>query len=80
MGKINRYCQKNKYKLDYVDVDMRGPSHDPEFEVVVKINGVKYGTGVGKSKKEAKAAAAAKTWDMIEPKVSCMIYVFISSG
>lgn len=30
MGKINRYCQKNKYKLDYVDVDMRGPSHDPE--------------------------------------------------
>lgn len=50
------------------------------FEVVVKINGVRYGTGVGKSKKEAKAAAAAKTWDMIEPKVSCMIYVFISSG
>lgn len=50
------------------------------FEVVVKINGVGYGTGVGKSKKEAKAAAAAKTWDMIEPKVSCMIYVFISSG
>nr|BAD01484.1 double-stranded RNA-activated protein kinase [Gallus gallus] len=78
MAKINRYCQKNKYKLDYVDVDMRGPSHDPEFEVVVKINGVKYGTGVGKSKKEAKAAAAAKTWDMIEPKQDNLLNVHTS--
>ncbi|NXC64672.1 E2AK2 kinase, partial [Aleadryas rufinucha] len=36
------------------------------FTVVVKINGEEYGTGTGKSKKEAKAAAAKKTWEMIE--------------
>uniref|UniRef100_A0A8C9FCN5 Eukaryotic translation initiation factor 2 alpha kinase 2 n=1 Tax=Pavo cristatus TaxID=9049 RepID=A0A8C9FCN5_PAVCR len=68
MSEINRYCQKNKYKLDYVDVDMRGPSHDPEFTVMVKIDGKEYGTGTGKTKKEAKAAAAGKTWDMIAQK------------
>ncbi|XP_065585385.1 interferon-induced, double-stranded RNA-activated protein kinase [Cyrtonyx montezumae] len=65
MSKINSYCQKNKYKLDYIDVNMRGPSHDPEFTVVVRIDGKEYGAGTGKSKKEAKAAAATKTWDMI---------------
>lgn len=30
MGKINSYCQRNKLQLDYVTVDMKGPSHDPE--------------------------------------------------
>ncbi|NXL40978.1 E2AK2 kinase, partial [Podilymbus podiceps] len=35
------------------------------FTVVVKINDVEYGTGTGKNKREAKAAAAKKTWEMI---------------
>ncbi|KFZ62001.1 Interferon-induced, double-stranded RNA-activated protein kinase, partial [Podiceps cristatus] len=66
MEKINNYCQKQKLTLLYADVDMTGPSHDPEFTVVVKINDVEYGTGTGKNKKEAKAAAAARTWEMIK--------------
>lgn len=40
------------------------------FTVVVKINGEEYGTGTGKSKKQAKAIAAKKTWEMIEEQVS----------
>ncbi|XP_042665851.1 interferon-induced, double-stranded RNA-activated protein kinase isoform X1 [Centrocercus urophasianus] len=68
MSKINSYCQRNKCKLEYADVDMRGPSHDPEFTVVVRIDGKEYGAGTGKSKKDAKAAAAKKTWDMIVQK------------
>ncbi|KFW01958.1 Interferon-induced, double-stranded RNA-activated protein kinase, partial [Eurypyga helias] len=36
------------------------------FTVVVKINDVQYGTGTGKNKKEAKAVAAKKTWEMIK--------------
>ncbi|XP_051639024.1 interferon-induced, double-stranded RNA-activated protein kinase isoform X2 [Manacus candei] len=36
------------------------------FTIVVKLNDVEYGTGTGKSKKEAKRAAAKKTWEMIE--------------
>ncbi|KAM8809825.1 interferon-induced, double-stranded RNA-activated protein kinase [Eudromia elegans] len=65
MAKINQYCQKNKFTLEYSDVKMTGPSHSPEFTVVVKINEEKYGEGTGKSKKEARAAAAKTTWEMI---------------
>ncbi|XP_054050746.1 interferon-induced, double-stranded RNA-activated protein kinase isoform X3 [Rissa tridactyla] len=66
MEKINHYCQKNKRILHYADIGMTGPSHDPEFTVMVKIDNIEYGTGTGKNKKEAKAAAAKKTWEMIE--------------
>ncbi|NXO61026.1 E2AK2 kinase, partial [Aramus guarauna] len=66
MDKINNYCQKHKLTLAYANVRMTGPSHDPEFTVVVKINDVEYGTGTGKNKREAKAAAAKITWEMIE--------------
>ncbi|NXJ17927.1 E2AK2 kinase, partial [Dicrurus megarhynchus] len=66
MTRINRYCQTQKFRLDYDTINMTGPSHDPEFTVVVKINGEEYGTGTGKSKKEAKAVAAEKTWEMIK--------------
>ncbi|KFP46483.1 Interferon-induced, double-stranded RNA-activated protein kinase, partial [Cathartes aura] len=69
MEKINNYCQKHKLTLVYANVRMTGPSHDPEFTVVVKINDVEYGTGTGKNKKEAKAVAAKKSWEMIEKQV-----------
>ncbi|XP_062485516.1 interferon-induced, double-stranded RNA-activated protein kinase isoform X9 [Pezoporus occidentalis] len=68
MEKINHYCQKQKFTLVYADVSMTGPSHDPVFTIAVKINGKKYGTGTGKNKKEAKAIAAKKTWEMIEKR------------
>ncbi|NXP52376.1 E2AK2 kinase, partial [Heliornis fulica] len=70
MDKINQYCQKNKLRLAYVDAEMTGPSHYPEFTVVVKINDEAYATGTGKNKKEARALAAKKTWEMIEKQVS----------
>lgn len=37
---------------------------------MVKIDNVEYGTGTGKNKKEAKAVAAKKTWEMIAKQVS----------
>ncbi|RLV98656.1 hypothetical protein DV515_00010545 [Chloebia gouldiae] len=66
MGKINNYCQMHKLTVGYDTVNRTGPSHDPEFTVVVKINGAEYGTGTGKNKKEAKAVAAKETWEMIK--------------
>ncbi|NXQ09211.1 E2AK2 kinase, partial [Vidua macroura] len=66
MTKINHYCQMHKLTVDYDTVNRTGPSHDPEFTVVVKINSEEYGKGTGKSKKEAKAVAAKETWEMIE--------------
>ncbi|NWU40158.1 E2AK2 kinase, partial [Hylia prasina] len=66
MTRINHYCQIHKFRVDYDTIDMKGPSHVPEFTVVVKINGKEYGRGTGKNKKEAKAVAAKETWEMIE--------------
>ncbi|NXC08244.1 E2AK2 kinase, partial [Orthonyx spaldingii] len=66
MKMINHYCQIHKLTVVYDTVEMKGPSHDPEFTVVAKINGEEYGTGTGKTKKDARAVAAQKTWEMIE--------------
>uniref|UniRef100_A0A8C3R3R5 Eukaryotic translation initiation factor 2 alpha kinase 2 n=1 Tax=Cyanoderma ruficeps TaxID=181631 RepID=A0A8C3R3R5_9PASS len=64
--RVNRYCQIHRLRVDYYTIDMKGPSHDPEFTVVVEINGKEYGRGTGKSKREAKGVAAKKAWEMIE--------------
>ncbi|KAM6083927.1 interferon-induced, double-stranded RNA-activated protein kinase isoform 2-T2 [Theristicus caerulescens] len=69
MEKINNYCQKHKLTLVYAITEMTGPPHDPEFTAVVKIGNVEYGKGTGKKKKEAKAAAAILTWEMIEKQM-----------
>ncbi|XP_041260310.1 interferon-induced, double-stranded RNA-activated protein kinase isoform X2 [Onychostruthus taczanowskii] len=66
MTKINHYCQTHKLSVLYDTINVTGPSHDPEFTVVVKINGKEYGRGTGKSKKEAKAVAAKEAWEMIK--------------
>ncbi|KAM6355728.1 interferon-induced, double-stranded RNA-activated protein kinase isoform 2-T2 [Podargus strigoides] len=66
MFKLNNYCQKQNLVPVYVDVETTGPPHHPEFTIVVKINGVEYGTGTGNNKKEAKAVAAKNTWEMIK--------------
>ena len=39
-------------------VDGTGPDHDRRFQAVVTINGTQYGSGEGRSKKEAEQAAA----------------------
>ncbi|NWI93708.1 E2AK2 kinase, partial [Pitta sordida] len=69
MEKINHHCQVYKLQLRYETRNMTGPSHDPEFTVVVKIDDVEYGTGTGRNKKEAKRVAAKRTWEMIEKQV-----------
>ncbi|XP_054248220.1 interferon-induced, double-stranded RNA-activated protein kinase [Indicator indicator] len=66
MAKLNIYCQRKNFSLKYDDLGKSGPSHDPEFTVVVKINNVEYGKGTGKKKKDAKEVAAKQTWEMIE--------------
>ncbi|XP_010085226.1 PREDICTED: interferon-induced, double-stranded RNA-activated protein kinase [Pterocles gutturalis] len=66
MEKLNNYCLKNKFHLVYADFTSTVPRSNPEFTFVVKINGKEYGTGIGKNKKDAKAVAAKKTWEIIE--------------
>ncbi|MBO4667189.1 MAG: ribonuclease III [Bacilli bacterium] len=49
---------ESRKSVTYVVENETGPSHDKTFTVGVYFDGVKYGTGTGKSKKEAEQAAA----------------------
>ena len=47
-------------------VTSTGPDHDKEFTAVVVVMDTEYGSGVGRSKKEAEQKAAAVTWEALE--------------
>ena len=55
---LQEYVQTDKKSLEYVLVNESGEAHNKTFEVVVKINNIIYGRGIGKSKKEAEQKAA----------------------
>lgn len=55
---LQEYVQTDKKSLEYVLINESGEAHNKTFEVVVKINNIIYGTGIGKSKKEAEQKAA----------------------
>jgi ribonuclease-3 len=47
-------------------VSSTGPDHDKEFTAVVFVMETEYGTGIGRSKKEAEQKAAAAAWNALE--------------
>jgi len=47
-------------------VTSAGPDHDKEFTAVVVVMDTEYGTGVGRSKKEAEQKAAAAGWNALD--------------
>ncbi|MFL6084769.1 MAG: ribonuclease III family protein, partial [Mycobacterium sp.] len=47
-------------------VTSTGPDHDKEFTATVVVTDVEYGTGVGRTKKEAELKAAAAAWNALE--------------
>ena len=55
---MQELVQTDKKSLEYVIVDEKGPAHDKEFSVVVKIENIIYGKGTAHSKKEAEQMAA----------------------
>ena len=55
---LQEYTQTTKNTLDYETIKETGPAHNRRFEVIVKIDNIIYGKGVGKSKKEAEQNAA----------------------
>ena len=62
-SELQELVQTNKKSLEYVLVRETGPSHDKEFEVNVIVENIVYGTGVGKTKKEAEQNAAKDALD-----------------
>ena len=56
---LQELCQKNKWGLPFYQVAKEmGPKHKKIFWIAAKIKGKKYGSGRGRSKKEAEQNAA----------------------
>lgn len=55
---LQEMVQTDKKSLEYILTSESGPAHDKKFEVEVRIDGMVYGMGIGKSKKEAEQQAA----------------------
>ena len=55
---LQEMVQTDKKSLSYELVEESGPAHDKSFTVNVVIDHIVYGTGTGKSKKEAEQKAA----------------------
>ena len=68
-SQLQEYVQSTLKTIpEYNLVKEIGPPHDKEFEISIQINGKTYGTGRGKSKKEAQQRAAAATLKQLDPK------------
>ena len=57
-SELQELIQTTKKSLEYVLVSETGPAHDKYFEIEVVIDGIVFGKGSGKSKKEAEQNAA----------------------
>lgn len=55
---LQEYVQTDRKSLEYELVNEYGEAHNKTFEVVVKIDGIIYGKGSGRSKKQAEQNAA----------------------
>ena len=57
--KLQEYVQADTRKtVVYEVISTKGPSNAPIFEVVVKLDNIVFGRGVGQSKKKAEQEAA----------------------
>ena len=52
-------------KLSYIEISVSGPDHNRTFEYAVDIDGKIYGSGTGKSKKNAEQMAAKETLKLL---------------
>lgn len=67
--KLQEYVQADSRKsIDYDLIYTKGPSNNPEFKVAVKIDGLIYGYGVGKNKKDAQKMAAKSALEKLAGK------------
>ena len=55
---LQEMVQTEKKSLEYVLVSETGPAHDKRFKINVLVDNIVFGTGIGKSKKEAEQNAA----------------------
>lgn len=68
IGELNKYCQKNSVDVNYHEVSKTGPPHDLRFTIQVILDGREFPEAKGKSKKEARNAAAKLTLEILKEK------------
>lgn len=56
--RLQEMVQTDRKSVEYEILKEYGEAHNKTFEVAVKIDGITYGKGIGKSKKEAEQMAA----------------------
>jgi len=66
---LQEMVQTKQKSLEYNLVDETGPAHDKKFTIEVVIDGISYGRGVGKSKKEAEQEAAKEAIEKLAIKI-----------
>lgn len=55
---LQEMVQTEKKSLEYMLIEETGPAHDKRFKVNVLVDNIVFGTGIGRSKKEAEQNAA----------------------
>ena len=62
---LQEAAQTHKRSVEYVLLNEEGPAHDKTFTFEVRIDGITYGRGTNKSKKEAEQDAAKDALDKL---------------
>ncbi|XP_054423772.1 interferon-induced, double-stranded RNA-activated protein kinase [Pteronotus mesoamericanus] len=65
---LHKYSQKNNVKVNYRELSRTGPPHDSRFTFQVIIDEEEYPEAEGKSKKEARDAAAKLALEKLQTK------------
>ena len=64
---LQEFVQTDQRTVHYEVITEEGPAHDKTFTIVVSVDGIIYGKGVGSSKKEAEQEAAKDALDKLAP-------------
>jgi ribonuclease-3 len=63
--RLQELCARQFDQLPSYVVQDEGPDHAKQFEAAVHVKGEPYGTGRGRSKKQAEQAAARQAWEQL---------------
>ncbi|CAN5468612.1 ribonuclease III [soil metagenome] len=63
---LQELCAAKVLGSPLYQVTSTGPDHDKQFTATVVVKDIEYGTGVGRSKKEAEQKAAAEAWRALD--------------
>jgi ribonuclease-3 len=70
--RLQELCARRFDALPDYEVKDEGPDHAKRFDAVVRVAGVKRGTGHGRSKKQAEQGAARIAWEQLTGELALL--------